>query len=272
MTILQSLFLGIIQGLTEFIPVSSSAHLILVPWLLGWPDPPFVFEVLVQLGTLAAVIIYFWNDLLAIARGVLLGLVRRRPLESAPARLGWLIAAATVPAVVLGLLFKDWFEAAYGDAVGTAAQLLVTAGLLVFAERVGSRSRSLEQLGWLDALIIGLGQAAAILPGVSRSGGTIAASMARGLDRPAAARFSFLMSVPAMLGAGVLAIKDLVEVPGLSDYGLPILIGFGAAAVVGYASIWWLLRLLQRRSLYGFAAYCAFVGLACLAVALVRGG
>jgi len=273
MTIIQAIILGVVQGLTEFIPVSSSGHLVLVPWLLGWEiphDAAFVFDVLVQLGTLIAVFAYFWNDLWAIARGVVLGLLARRPLGSAEARLGWLVVLATLPAVILGYALKDYFEATFSDAWQTAAQLLVTAALLVAAERIGKRLRGLETLNWVDALVMGLMQALAILPGVSRSGATIAGGLGRGLDRPAAARFSFLMSVPVMLGAGVVAGNDLLAIPNAGEYVLPIAVGFVVAAVVGYAAIAWLLRYLSKGSLYGFAAYCVAAGVFCLVVAALR--
>jgi undecaprenyl-diphosphatase len=273
MTLLQALVLGLVQGLTEFIPVSSSAHLVLVPWLLGWHFPPeatFVFDVLVQLGTLLAVFAYFWHDLLSIARGVLAGLAQRRPLGSPEARLGWLVVLATVPAVVLGYAFKDFFAGLFSDPASTAALLLVTAGLLVFSEWYGRRLRGLETLTWLDALVVGLMQALAILPGVSRSGATMAGGLARGLDRPAAARFSFLMSVPVMLGAGLVAVNDLLAIPDFGVYVLPIAAGFAAAAVVGYACIGWLLGYLGRRTLYAFAAYCAGASAVCLLVAALR--
>ncbi|MCC7358836.1 MAG: undecaprenyl-diphosphatase UppP [Anaerolineales bacterium] len=273
MTIFQAILLGLVQGLTEFIPVSSSAHLVLVPWLLGWQFPAgakFVFDVLVQLGTLAAVIVYFWKDLWAIAVAVLQGLARGKPWGTPEARLGWLVVLATIPAVVLGLLFKDFFEAAFGSPTGTAALLLVTAAALVLAERVGRGAREVTSIKWLDALLIGLAQAVAILPGVSRSGATISAGRALGLARPAAARFSFLMSVPVMVGAGVVAAKDLLDMPNFGGYVLPIGLAMVVAAVVGFVCIRWLLSYLGRGSLYGFAVYCAAAGLGCLAWGLVR--
>jgi undecaprenyl-diphosphatase len=273
MTVIQAIILGIVQGLTEFIPVSSSGHLVLVPWLLGWQIPheaAFVFDVLVQLGTLVAVFAYFWGDLWAIARGVVQGLAARRPLASAEARLGWLVALATLPAVVIGYAFKDFFTGTFSDAWMTAAQLLLTAALLVAAEQLGKRLRGLESVNGTDAVVMGLMQALAILPGVSRSGATMAGGLARGLDRPAAARFSFLMSVPVMLGAGLIAAGDLAAIPNAGEYAAPIAAGFVVAAVVGYAAIAWLLRYLSRGSLYGFAAYCAAVGAFCLLVAAFR--
>jgi undecaprenyl-diphosphatase len=271
MNLLQALILGLVQGATEYIPVSSSAHLVLTPWLLGWPDASFAFEVLVQLGTLVGVFIFFWRDIWTIVRAVLQGLVQRRPLHNFEAKLGWLIAAATVPAVAIGGLFKDYFEAAYSAPVFVGGLLILTAILLVGAEYFGSRQRTLASWTWLDAVIVGLWQAAAILPGISRSGATISGAVLRQFDRPSAARFSFLMSIPVLLGAGAIALKDLLEAGALAAELPAISIGFIAAAVSGYACIRWLLRYLQRHSLYIFAVYCAAFSALTIMVYLVRG-
>jgi undecaprenyl-diphosphatase len=270
MSLLQALILGIVQGATEYIPVSSSAHLVLVPWLLGWPDAPFTFEVLVQWGTLVGVFVYFWRDLWDIARDMVLGLMRRQPLETPSARLGWYILLGTVPAVVFGFLLKDIFEAAFGAPVFVAALLLGTAVILTAAERFGRRTRALRDFGWLDALIVGFWQVLALFPGISRSGATIGGAMLRGFNRPAAARFSFLLSVPALLGAGILAIADLLAAGSLGADLPALAVGFAAAAVSGYLCIRWLLGYLQRHSLYVFAIYCTLFSLFNLLVALIR--
>jgi undecaprenyl-diphosphatase len=275
MSIIQALILGLVQGLTEYIPVSSSAHLVLVPWLLGWtfdPTTAFVFDVLVQWGTLIGVVIYFWRDIWAIVRGVVNGLIQRKPFGTFEARLGWFIVLATIPAVLAGLFLKNFFEQFFSDPKAVAALLFLTAAILVAAERLGQRQRRLESINSTDAISIGLWQVLSILPGVSRSGATIVGGMLRGLDRPAAARFSFLMSIPALLGAGVLAFKDLLDTPNLSStLGLPILVGFAAAAISGYLCIRWLLGYLQKHSLTVFAAYCAAFGAVCVVVGLLRG-
>ncbi len=271
MTLLQALILGLVQGATEYIPVSSSAHLVLVPWLLGWPDPSFAFEVLIQWGTLVGVFIFFWEDIWAITKAVLQGLIQRRPLATFEAKLGWLIVAATIPAVILGFLFKDYFEALYGAPVYVGGLLILTALLLVVAERFGSRQKDLDNLSWLDAVIIGIWQAGALLPGISRSGATISGAVLKGYNRYAAARFSFLMSIPALLGAGVLALTDLVGGGELLAELPAITVGFIAAAISGYICIRWLLHYLQRHSLYAFAIYCAAVSLLSIVVAIVRG-
>lgn len=267
MTILQSIILGLVQGLTEFLPVSSSGHLVLVPHFLGWQfsqQEIFVFDVLVQWGTLFAVIVYFWRDLVAIVEGFVRALLGRRPFATYDARLGWYLILATIPAVALGFIFKDTVEAAFSNPRATGGFLLLTAAILAIAEVVGKRQRSLEQINWRDALWIGFAQVLALFPGVSRSGSTIAGGMTRNLDRPAAARFSFLMSVPVMLGAGTLALLDLAHMPNLGSLIPPLLAGFFTALVVGYIAIRWLLTYLTRHSLYIFAIYCTAVGLLAL--------
>lgn len=265
MTLLQAFVLGLVQGLTEFIPVSSSGHLVLVPHLLGWHfphDQAFVFDVLVQMGTLVAVLVYYRQDLIAITRSFVHGLVQRQPFAEADARMGWLLILATLPAVVIGLLCKDLVEQAFANPKMTGVFLLCTAGLLLIAELTGCRSRTLKEISWKDSLWIGFSQALALLPGLSRSGATLAGGMTRHLDRPSAARFSFLMSVPVMVGAGVLAVKDLLELHNVSTFLPPLLVGFLTAMVSGYLAIRWLISYLSRHSLHVFAGYCAALGLA----------
>jgi len=270
MSLFQALIMGIVQGATEYIPVSSSAHLVLVPWLLGWPDAPFTFEVLVQWGTLVGVFAYFWRDLWDIAHSIVVGLIRRQPLATASARMGWYILLGTVPAVIFGFLLKDIFEAAFAAPVAVAATLFGTAAILLIAEHFGRRRRTVEDWGWLDALIVGFWQVLALFPGISRSGATIGGAMLRDFDRPAAARFSFLLSVPALLGAGILAIADLLGTGALRAELPALAVGFTAAAISGYLCIRWLLGYLQGHSLRVFAIYCAVFGLSCLIVALIR--
>ena len=258
MTNLQALILGIVQGITEFLPISSSGHLVLVPYLLNWQIPEtqiFVFDVLVQLGTLVAVVIYFRNDLWRIITAFLTSFWKKEAYSQPDVRLGLFIILATIPAVLFGLLFKDTFEAAFSNPRMTAAFLAFTALLLIGGESLSKRTRPITEITWLDSLIIGSFQVLALFPGVSRSGATITGGMTRDLDRPAAARFSFLIAVPALFGAGVLTIFDLLEVPNLGEFLLPMAIGFIAAGVVGYFSIHWLLRYLAKNKLYYFAAY-----------------
>lgn len=264
MSILQFILLGILQGLTEFLPISSSGHLVLLPALLHWNIPEekaFVFNILVQVATLLAVIVYFWKDLLEIIQAVIKGLQKSKPFEDDAARLGWLIVLATIPAGVAGLLIKDTVEEAFSSPSLVAVFLLVTAGFLVISEKLGKRQRNLKTIHWLDALIIGVGQAMAIFPGISRSGATITAGMLRNLNRQSAARFSFIMSIPIMLAAGLLALTDLFTIPNAAAWIPEFIPGFIASALTGYFSIKWLLKFLVSRTLYGFAIYCAALGL-----------
>jgi undecaprenyl-diphosphatase len=275
MTFLQAILLGIVQGLTEFLPISSSAHLVLTPFLLNWElDSSFVFafDVLVQLGTLAAVIAYFWADLIAILRAWIAGLLSRQPFLDEKARLGWILILSTIPAILLGLLIKDLVEQAFISPSATGIFLLGTAVLLAIAEHIGHQQRELGTINWKDSLWIGFFQALSLFPGISRSGATITGGMIRNLDRVSAARFSFLMSIPVMLAAGVYTSLDLLTIPHFFTMIPAISIGFIAAAITGYLSIRWLLSFLVSRTLYPFAIYCALVGSLSLLVYFLRGG
>jgi len=272
MNIFQAILLGIIQGITEFLPISSSAHLVITPYLLGWKLDEaviFPFDVLVQLGTLLAAIIYFRRDLWEILAAVWAGLRSGKPFESPKARLGWFLVLATLPAGILGILIKDLVEAAFHSVQATALFLLGTAGLLFIAERSGKKNRTLDTLTWKDALWIGVAQAISLFPGISRSGATITGGMTRHLDRSSAARFSFLMMIPIMLAAGGLSVLDLFDTPNFTSYLPAIAAGFAAAAVVGYLAIRWLLGFLTRRPLYVFSIYCAALAALVLLVSYV---
>ncbi len=274
MTLIQGFVLGVVQGVTEFLPISSSAHLVLVPWALGWNLDPafaFAFDVLVQMGTLVAVIVFYAGTLARMARAVWSGLRRRRPFDDPDARLAWLIVLATVPALIAGLLLHDAVEAAFGSAIAVSFFLLVTAALLAAAERFGRPHHSLDGLRWPDALIIGAAQALALFPGISRSASTISAGLFRGLLRQEAARLSFLMSIPVMLGAAVIGLKDLADLsPDVSSLA-PLVVGFVTSAIVGYLVIRWLLSYLASHRLTVFAVYCFVVGIAGLALSWWRG-
>ncbi|MCL7453883.1 MAG: undecaprenyl-diphosphatase UppP [Anaerolineae bacterium] len=269
MDILQAIVLGILQGATEFVPVSSSGHLVLVPWVLGWDSPGLVYDTVVHWGTLVAVVAYFWRDWWALIVAWLRGLVRWDWSEP-EARLAWYLVLGTIPAVILGFFLEDFFESLFGQPAWVSFFLLVTAALLAISERLSSRSRQIKDLRWPDALLVGLGQAAAIAPGISRSGATMAAGLLRGLERPAAARFSFLLATPIIFGAGLLQLADLVGTPDAMGLVPPLAAGFVAAALSGYVAIWGLLRFLQRGRLYPFAVYCALAGIAGLLIALFR--
>jgi undecaprenyl-diphosphatase len=277
---LQAAVLGVVQGLTEFIPVSSSAHLVLVPFLFRWPIPDLAFDVAVHLGTALAVVVYFWADLLGILRGAVRTVSGRgQSGDRAHARLIPLLVVGSVPAAVAGLLLEGLFEELFTekaavDRIGaslTALSLVGTALILLAAESVYARRtderRGMESISVLDAVVIGLFQAVAIIPGISRSGATIGAGMFRGLSREAAARFSFLLSLPAILGAAIVALPDL---PPGADLG-PLLVGAAAAAVAGFAAIAFLLGYLRTRTMRPFAVYClALAAVTLFAWSLIR--
>lgn len=258
MNLLHALILGIIQGLTEFIPVSSTAHLLIGQQLLGIPadDAMFSFLVIVQLGTLISLFAFYWQDLLRIAKATLD--IRR----STPERnLGIYIIVATIPALIAGYLLKDAVEALFSQPMLQASIRLFSAAiLLTLAELLTRKNRNLDSMTWLDALIVGLFQIIAVFPGASRSGTTISGGMFRGFDRPSAARFAFLMSVPVMLAAGGYEMLDVIRMPNLGEF-LPLLaMGFVTAAIVGWFAIKWLIDYLSKHSLYVFAIYCGVVG------------
>lgn len=263
MSLLQAAILGIIQGMTEFIPVSSSGHLVLAPHLLGWDfekSQVFIFDVLVQWGTLLAVIVYFRTDTFRITSNFTKSLLSGKPFENKDARTGWFLIVATIPVVIIGFLYKDLVEIAFTSAKITGYFLLVTAALLGLAEYTSKRSRTMDQFTWFDALLIGCFQVLALLPGVSRSGATIAGGMFRGFNSLSAAKFSFLMSIPVMFGAGILAITDLIALQNTNKFLFPLLVGFLSSMISGYVAIRWMIAYLSKRSLYIFAGYCFILG------------
>ena len=259
MTLFHAFLLGIIQGLTEFIPVSSTAHLLIGQRLLGLPaeDAMFSFLVIVQLGTIVSLFAFYWKDLLAVAKATF---DFRR---STPERdLGVYILIATIPALLAGYFLKDAVETLFRQPMLQASiRLLAAAILLTLAEWLTKKDRTLNSMTWLDALIVGIMQIIAVFPGASRSGTTISGGMFRGFDRPSAARFAFLISVPVMLVAGGYEMLDVLQMPNLGEF-LPLLaVGFVTAAVVGWFAIKWLIDYLSKRSLFVFAGYCAVMGI-----------
>lgn len=273
MSPIQAFILGIIQGITEFLPVSSSAHLVIAPYLFGWnisPEDAFVFDILVQVATLIAVFAIFWKDLWKILRGFLNSLWKREPFSSPDARMGWFLILATIPAGLIGIGFKDNFEKLFSNPIATAFCLLITSLLLIIAEKVGSRVKNISQLTSLDVLVMGLFQALALFPGISRSGSTITGGMIRNLNRTDAAKFSFLMSVPVMLAAGLVASADLLASPNLQTSLPTYILGFLSAAMVGYLSIRWLLRYLTNHPLYIFSLYTASLAVLTILVYAIR--
>ena len=268
----RAIVLGATQGLTEFVPVSSSAHLILVPFLLQWPIPSLAFDVAIHLGTLVALFAYFGADLVRMVAGAARAAVGRGDqVDRHQARLVLLLAAGTVPVAAAGFFLEGFVEELFERPTVAAALLLATAALIAAGEAVNrgrepERRRGMREVGWWDAVAMGVFQAMAIAPGISRSGATIAAGLFRGLARDAAARFSFLLSIPAILGAAVVAIPD---VPARTDWGATIAAS-AVAAVSGFAAIAFLLRYLRTRTMLPFAAYCAVLATLSLTVVAAR--
>ncbi len=261
MTLIQAITLGLVQGLTEFLPISSIAHLRVIPALLGWPDPGAAYSAVIQLGTLAAVLVYFAGDLWRMIRAALRGAAEGRPCGTREARLLWFILVGTLPIVVCGLAFKRYIVGEFRSLYVIAGSLILLGILLWVAERRAAFSRGVESLGWVDSQLIGLAQALALIPGSSRSGTTMTAAMLLGLTREAAARFSFLLGIPAIGAAGLFELRELLE-HGLGDAGLSaLLIGILTSAVSGYLAIDLLLRYLRTRTTYVFVWYRIGLGL-----------
>lgn len=276
MTLLQAVVLGIVQGLTEFLPVSSTAHLRIVPALFGWHfyggttnDPGAPFTAIIQLGTTAAIVIYFWRELLHVAVAWLRGIYDRSVRSSLEYKLGWYLILATVPVSVFGLVFSDSITTGARNLWVISITLIALAVLLFAAERVGTRAREEEQITVGDAIVVGTAQALALIPGASRSGTTITAGLFRGLTREAAARFSFLLSIPAVvLSGGYEAISPGSghKPPGVGLTGIAVVFAF----VVGLASIAWLMRWLTTHSTFVFIYYR--IGLGVLLIVLLSTG
>jgi undecaprenyl-diphosphatase len=265
MGLFEALVLGIVQGVTEFLPVSSSGHLVIVPAALGWDSPSLVFDTTVHLATLLAVAVVFWHDFIELLVAWWQGLQQGRPLGTPAARLAWWVILGTVPAALAGIFLGSFFESLFASPRAAGVFLLLTALLLVLAELLGRCRRELTGMGWLDSLIIGIGQAAAIAPGLSRSGTTICCAMYRGFTRPAATRFSFILSAPIIAGAGISQLIKLAGHGSVSAEAPALIVGFLAAAVCGYVAIRLLLGYVRNRSFYPFAVYCVIVGALALA-------
>ena len=275
--LLQAIVLGIVQGLTEFLPISSSAHLVLFPWLFGWRDPGLAFDVALHIGTIAAVLLYFRRDLLGIVAALWRGIAARAPLAEPDARLGFLIVAGSLPAAIIGFLAEEPIDAffhrpeAQGLALAIIAAMLIGVGLLMaLAERAARHRREIKDLRPRDALLIGLAQAAALVPGVSRSGSTLTAGLFLNFRRADAARFSFLLSLPITGGAALKQTADLVTAGVAPADRLPFVAGILASGLVGYACIAFLLRYLQRASTLVFTLYRVGLGLLILLLLAVR--
>lgn len=273
MDIIQAIIIGLVQGLTEFLPVSSSAHLIFAQQALGVADVGLAFDVLLHVGTLVAVIVYFFNDIVNMIKGFLLSLVDLKDgnfieeLKKDPyKKLAWLTILATIPIGIVGVLFNDIVESMFMGLTVPAFLLLITGCLLYVSQRMNSGRIDVRNISLKEALIMGCGQALAILPGLSRSGTTIAAGLFAGLDKEFAAKFSFILSIPAILGAAVFQLKDLSG--GSIEIGACIA-GFIVAAISGYLAISFLLKIVREKSLDIFAYYCWIVGIIVLVGSII---
>jgi undecaprenyl-diphosphatase len=264
MSSLEAIVLGLVQGLTEFLPISSSGHLRIVPAFLGWEDPGAGFTAVIQLGTMAAVLIYFRVELWRIASAWLSELRTPIPRASQEARLGWFIILGTIPISIFGIIFSNQIESGARSLYLIGSALILFSFVMVAAERVGTRQRTIAEMNGRDGLFVGLAQTLALIPGVSRSGATISAGLFRGFDRVAAARYSFLLSVPAVVLSGLFELRKVGEAGGPSAGATAI--ATVVAFVTGYVAIAWLLRYLSTHSLEIFVIYRIALGVLVLAL------
>ncbi|NTU58103.1 MAG: undecaprenyl-diphosphate phosphatase [Chlorobiaceae bacterium] len=274
MNLFQAIVLGIVQGLTEFLPISSSAHLRIVPALFGWEDPGAAFTAIIQIGTLAAVLIYFAKEIVSITTAVISGLLKRKPFETHEAKMGWMIAVGTIPIVFFGLLLKKDIETTFRSLYWVCGALITLAVVLSLAEqhtrsrqRQGRRGKSIAETGWKEAIVIGLAQSIALIPGSSRSGVTITAGLFSNLDRETAARFSFLLSLPSVFAAGIYELYKTwphisASPANMTNIAIATLFSF----VSGYLSIAFLLNYLRRHTTNLFIAYRLLAGFGILAM------
>jgi undecaprenyl-diphosphatase len=260
-SLIEAIVLGIAQGLTEFLPISSTGHLRIIPAFAGWEDPGAAFTAVTQLGTMAAVLLYFRHDLLRIARAWLRSVRDREARSELDARLGWYILLGTVPIGIFGILFKDQIETGARDLYLIGVTLIVLGLVLYVADKTSKRDRSIEQIRTRDGFLMGLAQALALIPGVSRSGSTITAGLFLGFDRTAAARFSFLLSIPAVVLSGLLELGSIVSgEEGQHTGAVELVVATVLAFVTGYASIAFLLRWLTSHSMDIFVVYRVALG------------
>jgi undecaprenyl-diphosphatase len=260
MSLLEAIVLGLVQGLTEFLPISSTAHLRIVPELLGWQDPGAAYSAVIQLGTVAAVLLYFRKDLVALVGAFVRGLVQRQPFGTLEARLAWFVGVGTVPIAVLGLLLKPFIESSLRSLYVISASLILLALVLAWVEARASHRRTLADMTWRDGILIGLWQALALVPGSSRSGTTMTGGLGLGLRREDAARYSFLLSIPATTLAGVFELKHLVQASSRPSTAA-LVVGTLVAFVSGWASIAGLLAYLRTRTMRVFIVYRIALGL-----------
>ncbi|HAG84331.1 MAG TPA: undecaprenyl-diphosphatase [Cyanobacteria bacterium UBA12227] len=267
MNIIQAVVLGMVQGLTEFLPISSTAHLKVVPVALGWGDPGVTFTAIIQLGSIGAVLWYFWSDLAQITKGTLKA-IRESDYQSNEFRMALGIIFGTIPIVFFGLLIKKFipdFDNSPLRSMGAIASASIVMGLLLgVAEQIGKRKRNFEELNVQDGILMGLAQAMALVPGVSRSGSTITAGLFMGLERATAARFSFLLGIPSITLAGLVELKDAVETGVRDGEMVSLIVGVISAAIFSYAAIAWLIRYLQTQNTWVFVWYRLVFGAAIL--------
>lgn len=267
-TIWQALVLGTLQGLTEFLPVSSSAHLSLTPWVFGWQPAGLAFDVSLHIGTLVALVWYFRAEWVKLMLGGLSLLKHRKPVDDS-SRQALFVIIATIPAGLAGLLLQDFAETVFRAPIVTAIALIVLGAVLWGVDAKVPQTRGREAMRWQDALLVGLAQCLALVPGVSRSGSTITAGRALGLDRGSAAVFSFLMSLPIITAAAIFKVPDALRERGLS---LPLVVGIAAAALSSWLAIAVLLRFVQSRSYAVFAIYRIALGALIIGLIVTRGG
>lgn len=259
MSLLEAVVLGLIQGITEFLPISSTAHLRIVPALLGWDDPGAAYSAVIQLGTTAAVILYFARDLARLGLAALKALFAGQPFGTQDARLAWYVVLGTIPVAVLGVLLKKRIETSFRSLYVIAFALILLALVLLVVERVAQHKKSLETLGWKDALVVGLCQAVALIPGASRSGTTLTGALGVGLRREDAARFSFLLSVPATAAAGVFELGHLLKATDRPST-LALAVGTAVSFASGMLAIAGLLRFLRTHTTLIFVGYRVLAG------------
>jgi len=279
MTVVQAIILGIVQGLTEFLPISSSGHLLLVPWLFNWhvlldnPGLNKTFDVALHLGTFVAVVVYFWREIVTLI-GAWVRSIARRSLDEREAKLAWLLIVSTIPAALVGVLFEDFITERLGKPWMIGIAMIVFAGFMYLIDHVAKLDRDMEQLSWFDALLIGLAQALALFPGVSRSGITMMTGLLLRLDRESAARYSFLMSIPVIGGAAAYKGLEIARDGLPSGTAMPFLVGMVSAALSGLLAIWFVLAYLKRNNFNLFVVYRIVVGVGVLVliVAGVRSG
>ncbi len=253
--------MGIIQGLGEFLPISSSAHLVLTPWVLGWEDPGLVFDVALHMGTLLAVVAFFWRDWVELFSEAI---IKRRSTQKAS--MFWYLLIATIPGALAGYTLEEQAETIFRSPLIIASMLIIMGLILFIVDRRAVKRKNMNGISFVDSLLIGLSQAFAIIPGVSRSGVTMTAARALGFTRKTAARFSFLLSTPIIFGAGVMQLKNLT----ISDINIAFIIGVLSSAIVGVLSIGFLLRYLTTRSFDIFVWYRLIIGLAIIVLVFVR--